>query len=107
MYKIGLTLMVRARPDPITLARVSPCVDRDRARAASLAKTSASISLDFPENFRSHRRKLFAAPIRRLSREVVGRAERVCLSLFARVSASTTNRLTRSPFKYKHDPHDI
>ena len=52
-------------------------------------------------------RKLFAAPIRRLSREVVGRAERVCLSLFARVSASTTNRLTRSPFKYNHDPHDI
>jgi hypothetical protein len=68
MYKIGLTLMVRARPDPITLARVSPCVDaRSRTRCQS-GENGASISLDFPENFRSHCRKLFAAPFRRLSR---------------------------------------
>jgi hypothetical protein len=67
MYKIGLTLMVRARPDPITLARVSPCVDaRSRTRCQS-GENGASISLDFPENG-SHRRKIYATPFLRLSR---------------------------------------
>ena len=43
MYKIGLTLMVRARPDPITLARVSPCVD---ARSRTRCQSGENVRLD-------------------------------------------------------------
>ena len=51
MYKIGLTLMVRARPEPIT-PRPSLSI-RDDARSRTRCQSGENgdfISLDFPEN---------------------------------------------------------
>lgn len=107
---------VQDRPDPDGARATRPDHPRPslsvrRPRSRTRCQSGENVCLDQsgfsgklpkppPETIRRAHSSTFAC-------EVVGRAERVCLSLFARVSASTTNRLTRSPFKYNHDPHDI
>ena len=83
MYKIGLTLMVRARPDPITLALRLSVRRREIAHALPVWRKLPTRSVWIfrktfffsppPENARD------AHSIRRLA------STRVCLSLFARV----------------------
>ena len=53
MYKIGLTLMVRARPEPITPRPSLSIRDgaRSRTLSASLAKTETSSVWIFRETF--------------------------------------------------------
>lgn len=58
MYKIGLTLMVRARPEPIT-PRPSLSI-RDDARSRTRCQSGENgdfISLDFPENAPPEKRR--------------------------------------------------
>ena len=61
MYKIGLTLMVRARPEPIT-PRPSLSI-RDDARSRTRCQSGENgdfISLDFPENAPPEKRRFFS-----------------------------------------------
>lgn len=58
MYKIGLTLMVRARPEPIT-PRPSLSI-RDDARSRTRCQSGENgdfISLDFPRNAPPEKRR--------------------------------------------------
>ena len=68
MYKIGLTLMVRARPEPIT-PRPSLSI-RDDARSRTRCQSGENgdfISLDFPENAPPEKRRFFSVSSRSLS----------------------------------------
>lgn len=65
MYKIGLTLMVRARPEPIT-PRPSLSI-RDDARSRTRCQSGENgdfISLDFPENAPPEKRRFFSVSSR-------------------------------------------
>ena len=59
MYKIGLTLMVRARPEPITPRPSLSIRDdaRSRTLSASLAKTETSSVWIFRETFHVSQKK--------------------------------------------------
>lgn len=96
MYKIGLTLMVRARPEPITPRPSLSIRDdaRSRTLSASLAKTETSSVWIFRETFHVSLKKNAARERRASSR------------FFSRLRASfSLSRFVRPPLLTRNTPH--